>query len=55
MNGLMQQAKRAARGFKTATNFTAIAYLLLRKLAQVPASPFLPAAPLPAGVTTHHA
>ena len=29
MNGLMQQAKRAARGFRTAANFIAIAYLRL--------------------------
>jgi len=55
MSGLMQQAKCAARGFRTATDFTAIAYLLLRKLTHLPASPFQPAAPLPAGVTTHHA
>ena len=27
MNGLLQQAKRAARGFRTATNFISIAYL----------------------------
>ena len=27
MNGLLQQAKRAARGFRTATHFIAIAYL----------------------------
>jgi transposase len=27
MNGLLQQAKRAARGFRTARNFIAIAYL----------------------------
>jgi len=27
MNGLLQQAKRAARGFRTSANFIAIAYL----------------------------
>ena len=54
MNGLMQQAKRAARGFRTAANFIAIAYLRLGKLTHLPASPFLPAVPLAAGVTTHH-
>uniref|UniRef100_UPI00286C73DA transposase n=1 Tax=Methylibium sp. TaxID=2067992 RepID=UPI00286C73DA len=27
MNGLLQQAKRATRGFRTASNFIAIAYL----------------------------
>lgn len=45
MNGLMQQAKRAARGFRTATNFINIAYLRLSKLTHLPASPFAPAAP----------
>jgi transposase len=55
MNGLMQQAKRAARGFRTAANFIAIAYLRLGKLTHLPASPFLPAAPLSAGLTTHRA
>ncbi len=54
MNGLMQQAKRAARGFRTAANFIAIAYLRLGKLTHLPVSPFLPAVPLAAGVTTHH-
>lgn len=41
MNGLMQQAKRAARGFRTATNFINIAYLRLSKLTHLPPSPFL--------------
>ncbi len=54
MNGLMQQAKRAARGFRTATNFIAIAYLRLGKLTHLPASPFIHAMPL-AGRTTHRA
>ena len=53
MNGLMQQAKRAARGFRTAANFIAIAYLRLSKLTHLPASPFLPALPLSAGITSH--
>lgn len=53
MNGLMQQAKRAARGFRTAANFIAIAYLRLAKLTHLPASPFVPAMPLSAGVTRH--
>ncbi len=44
MNGLMQQAKRAARGFRTATNFINIAYLRLSKLTHLPPSPFAPAA-----------
>jgi len=45
MNGLLQQAKRAARGFRTATNFIAIAYLRMSKLKHLPAHPFSPAAP----------
>jgi transposase len=44
MNGFMQQAKRAARGFRTATNFINIAYLRLSKLTHLPASPFAAAA-----------
>ena len=55
MNGLMQQAKRAARGFRTAANFIAIAYLRLGKLTHLPISPFVPALPQSAGVTTHRA
>lgn len=53
MNGLMQQAKRAARGFRTAANFIAIAYLRLGKLTHLPASPFVPAVALSVGVTRH--
>ena len=45
MNGLLQQAKRAARGFRTGKNFIAIAYLRLSKLKHLPAHPFAPAAP----------
>ena len=40
MNGLLQQAKRAARGFRTSANFIAIAYLRMSKLTHLPASPF---------------
>ena len=43
MNGLLQQAKRAARGFRTASNFIAIAYLRMAKLKHLPAHPFAPA------------
>ena len=43
MNGLLQQAKRAARGFHTATNFIAITYLRMSKLKHLPAHPFAPA------------
>ena len=45
MNGLLQQAKRAARGFRTSQNFIAIAYLRMSKLKHLPASPFAQAAP----------
>ncbi len=53
MNGLMQQAKRAARGYRTATNFINIAYLRLSKLTHLPTSPFSPAVALSAGLTIH--
>lgn len=53
MNGLMQNAKRAARGFRTSKNFIAIAHLRLSKLKHLPAHPFEPAAPRFAGLTTH--
>ncbi len=43
MNGLLQQAKRAARGFRTASCFIAIAYLRMSKLKHLPAHPFAPA------------
>ena len=43
MNGLMQQAKRASRGFRTSRTFIAIAYLRMSKLRHLPASPFVPA------------
>ena len=45
MNGLLQQAKRAARGFRTATNFIAIAYLRMSKLKHLPTNPLEPALP----------
>jgi transposase len=44
MNGLLQQVKRAARGFRTAKNFIAIAYLRMSKLNHLPAHPFAAAA-----------
>ena len=43
MNGLLQQAKRAARGFKTVSNFIAIAYLRMSKLKHLPSNPLKPA------------
>jgi len=45
MNGLLQQAKRAARGFRTATYFIAIAYLRMSKLKHLPSNPMQPAMP----------
>jgi transposase len=53
MNGLLQNAKRAARGFRTSRNFIAIAYLRLSKLQHLPANPFEPAAQRFSGITTH--
>jgi len=53
MNGLLQQTKTAARGFRTVRNFIAIAYLRMAKLKDLPANPFAPAAPLGLGVTRH--
>ena len=45
MNGLLQPAKRAARGFRTATIFIAIAYLRMSKLKHLPSNPLEPALP----------
>ena len=45
MNGLLQQAKRAARGFRTVTHFIAIAYLRMSKLKHLPSNPLAPALP----------
>ena len=39
----MQQAKRSASGFRTASSFIAIAYLRMSKLNHLPAHPFAPA------------
>ncbi|NNM66358.1 MAG: ISL3 family transposase, partial [Burkholderiales bacterium] len=44
MNGLLQQAKRAARGYRTAGNFIAVAYLRMSKLKHLPPHPFAAAA-----------
>lgn len=43
MNGLLQQAKRAARGFRTAKHFIAVAYLRMSKLSNLPVNPMSPA------------
>lgn len=44
MNGNLQQAKRAARGYRTSKNFISIAYLRLSRLKHLPDHPFAPAA-----------
>lgn len=43
MNGLLQQTKTAARGFRKVENFIAVAYLRMSKLAHLPANPLEPA------------
>ena len=43
MNGMLQQTKTAARGFRTVENFLAIAYLRMSKLKHLPANPLAPA------------
>lgn len=53
MNGLLQQTKTAARGFRTVENFIAIAYLRMSKLKHLPANPFVPAVPLSLGRIRH--
>jgi transposase len=40
MNGQLQQAKCAARGYRAAKNFIAIAYLRLSRLKNLPVHPF---------------
>jgi transposase len=43
LNGMLQQAKTAARGFRNVNNFITIAYLRMGKLKDLPTTPFLPA------------
>ena len=45
MNGLLQQARRAARSFGTSTNFIAIACLRMSRFKPLPAHPHTPVAP----------
>lgn len=49
MNGLLQQTKTAARGFRTVANFIDMAYLRMSKLAHLPTNPLVMATPLPTG------
>lgn len=53
MNGLLQQTKTAARGFRKTENFIAIAYLRMSKLKHLPANPLIPAAPRSLGHYVH--
>lgn len=46
MDGMLQQTKRAARGFRTVKNFIAIVYLRMPKLRNLPRNPMQAAAPL---------
>jgi transposase len=52
MNGLLQQAKRAASGLRAASHFIAIAYLRMSKLKHLPSNPLLPILPQ-AGAPIH--
>ena len=53
MNGLLQQTKTAARGFRDTDNFISIAYLRMSKLKHLPDNPLLPAAPRSLGCYVH--
>ena len=45
MNGFLQQAKRATRGFRTASHFISVAYLRMSKLKHLPSNSLLAALP----------
>lgn len=53
MNGLLQQTKTAARGFRNVDTFIAIAYLRMSKLKHLPTSPFVQATPRSLGRYAH--
>lgn len=53
MNGLLQKAKAAARGFRDPENFIAITYLRMSKLKHLPRSPLAPAIPREYGRYRH--
>lgn len=55
MNGMLQQTKRAARGFRTVKNFAAIAYLRMSRLKHLPQNPLRPAVPRDRGITRYRA
>lgn len=54
MNGMLEQSKRAARGFRTAANFIAIGYLRTSKLKHLPVHPLRPAAPKAANASKRY-
>ena len=53
MNGLLQQARRAARGFRNVWTFISIAYLRMGKLKHLPNLPLLPAIHRDFALTRH--
>ena len=53
MNGLLQQTKTAARGFRNIENFIAMAYLRMSKLEHLPKNPLLSAIPRDYGRYRH--
>jgi hypothetical protein len=53
MNGLLQQTKTAARGFRTVKNFVAIAYLRMSKLKHLPQNPLRAAVSRAHGATQY--
>ena len=55
MNGMLQQTKRAARGFRTVKNFVAIAYLRMSRLKHLPQNPLRPAASRDQGIKRYRA
>lgn len=53
MNGMLQQTKAAARGFRTMRNFVAIAYLRMSKLTHLPSNPMCTAISRERGTTQY--
>lgn len=53
MNGMLQQTKAAARGFRTVRNFVAIAYLRMSKLTHLPSNPMCTAISRERGATQY--
>lgn len=55
MNGKLQLAKRAARGYRNIRYYITIAYLRMSQLDALPSSPFMLAMPRNKGLTIHRA